>query len=485
MENEKIKVAQFIIKESEITDILIDFYRSTGKAVDLASLQDFIQADADSIKGTPEAAEYSWASAAGLAYLFNFEKISAMPKRHNNAGKELDWKPLATDEVHGIFTTKEADRKAKAEKKKAEEAEAKKQAELEGREYIPHSSSDYESPIVQSAKGDIALKTIRGKIDDLIDRANKTSILKVIRVHRPITERLVDKQNAMMSLSFNDKIQKATKILEDEQNLVQTPENIEAYQKIKEYIQAGDDAQLAVNKKASKGSWAGVRVHLYTGEELTLSRAELFDYVAKVGLAINLNDKSKPGAKIRWVTAKNKKNQQAEQTKTPVVVLTNTKAISQNAAQYEVYATEVDTSKKEKKAVSSELSYQVYAFDKDGKPAYKDDGTRKIRTKRAPGQADVYGEKQVKAYWCAAFEKSASANSVSAKSKQQANAIAAGLDAQAMLLASLSDDKANPANFSNKASTNDKIDALIQARYNEINFGAGEEVSIGDEDNLA
>ena len=376
MADEKKRVS-YIQSESKVAEILQDFYLSTNKSLDFDTMKVLIQEDAAKAKERPDIANYSKATEAQLAYLYNYEAIIQIPELK-------DSKPLAPDD-----------------KVRSKNSGAPKVKEPTVLESMPRDDDDNK-----------AIQYFKSNEEEIISRANKSAILKLIQVHRPKAELLVNKKDPKIFLDNKTKLGKAQKVVDDEKNLVPGEENQKAYEEALTIIKSTGDSELPMNIGKPSSAWAGVQVRKDNNETVVMSRSQLYDYLIGGNIAINIDDKTRPGAKLRWVKAKAKKDAQAEEPMKSVVALTNMKVVKDNREEYYTYATKVNPNKQVITSATSALSYKVFAVDENGnKKINTATGKERVSTKRLPGAIKVYEEEPIKDLWSTDFDKKATTRS--------------------------------------------------------------------------
>ena len=451
MAENTLRVNDYMNNVSDIVAFLTDFYHVQNPQISYDELNAQIESDAG--QGSAIADDYKWATQPGcepaLAYLFNFEKIKALPKYKDAKGNKAP-RPLATDEMHDKYLANAQKLRDAAAKRKADAEAAKKAAEEAGEEYVPNKDA---SPIQHSAAGQAALNVISGRRAEYQKRAEDTSISKFIIRHRPMRDLIPNFSEATaeaggytISASVVDKFKKAEKCDKDEAFLVPDDEvenNRQNYDTIMAYLKGTDSSTLPANINPKRSySWAAVDVKLPADAKvshLRLTKSDFNKYVIALNGCINPKNTTMPGAVVNFVTPR-KSSAKEDQAKVPQVRITNLGTLKKAGTidNFFAYAVDVDTaSPKVKKAVSSKVFYKVYAVDENGvkqtKQVTKNNQTTteyKVRTVRATGFIDVYAEKK-NTNWISQFDRTQSGTN---NARKVQDALNNGMNAMAYVL---------------------------------------------------
>lgn len=420
---------KFVTNRNDILNALTAYYKSSQQITNASALKAAIAETANLATAYKDSDDYAGLTNEEYAYLMNYEEILKMNP------EALPLAPLS---------------KRQKRNKDASTATAK---------------PDVMAAVPRDAKTEWALGKLRDQIPAMRETANKESIVKIIKIHHPLSDRFVDKKNPTIKVDVEAKYKKLDVIAEDKAKLVDDEANKENYEKIVAICNEPDVSVVEVSKGKPSNAWGGLQIKHANGTTEIYDKDGITAYLQQGHLGINLDaDKKKPSAVLKWMAPRATKDNKGTQDPKPFVTLKQMTDVRENPGNYYVFANDISNTQEEKSA-SSAISYKIYAMDKDGNIETTLKGTPKTRTRRLTGKITVFAETPSKTYWIKAFEKKGGSKGGASKNDATSKAIDAALLATAKYYVK-ADEEGTDSTVTAATS------ADIQARLKSLDFAA-------------
>lgn len=321
---------------------------------------------------------------------------------------------------------------------------------------------------------------------ELREFSNNTKVVKIIKAQPDLIDVVKDASSASFVVDTFAAVDVLEKLRKDDTDNVIVEATRANYDALYDAVEKGTPIPAQIS--TTSNSWAGAVIKLASGETRKLSREQLRMLLIANSFGYIGSKDNEPVIKLKTVRKKNNKESNGQAVVKAGVVLGNMKEIKKDpnwfvsAMKKSGQATEmkkingVDTPVEATRRTRSQMFYEVYVLEEDGKThATKKDGTEKTRKRYINGSVACYPVVEDPEYALAATKKrSASKKSNGGMSEEDINNI---FDLMALELTNLNGQKTDPIHSG-------EIDPEIREKLDSYSFAPAASTGAADGPNF-